>query len=44
MIMKYRNMTSEEANTYLEEKKKGDGMGMEKGFRALGMAMAPVRL
>jgi hypothetical protein len=37
MIMKYRNMTSEEADAYLEQKKKeGDRMGTEKGFQGVG--------
>jgi len=45
LIMKYRKMTEEEADNYLEQKKteKG-GTSAEKGLRALGMALAPVRL
>lgn len=44
LIMKYRNMTEEEADKYLEQKKTGDGMNTDRGLRALGMALAPVRL
>jgi hypothetical protein len=45
LIMKYRNMTEEEADKYLEQKKTGkDGLNTERGLRALGTALAPVRL
>ena len=44
LIMKYRNMTEEEADKYLEQKKTGDGMNTARGLRALGTALAPVRL
>jgi hypothetical protein len=37
-------MTEEEVEKYLEEKKKGDGMNAERGLRALGWALAPVRI
>ncbi|KAF1842765.1 uncharacterized protein K460DRAFT_407152 [Cucurbitaria berberidis CBS 394.84] len=45
LIMKYRNMNEEEVEKYLDEKKNGkDGMNSERGLRALGAALAPVRL
>lgn len=42
LIMKHRNMTEEEADKYLQAKQ--DGMNAERGLRAFGMALAPVRL
>jgi hypothetical protein len=42
--MKYRNMTEEQAEKYMEEKKNGDGLNSERGLRALGWALAPVRI
>ena len=44
LIMKHRNMNEEEVEKYLEEKKNGDNMNAERGLRAFGWALAPVRL
>lgn len=44
LIMKYRNMTEEECDKYLQEKKKGDGMNAQRGLRALDMALAPAKM
>ena len=42
--MKYRNMTEEEVDAYLMEKANGDGMNAQRGFNALGWALAPIRI
>jgi hypothetical protein len=43
--MKYRNMTEEEVDAYLMEKKaNGDGMNAQRGSNALGWALAPIRI
>jgi hypothetical protein len=41
-IMKYRGYTEEQAEAHLAQKK--DGMNAERGLRALGTALAPVRI
>lgn len=44
MVMKYRKMTDEQADKYIEEKMNGDRLNTDRGLRALGWGLAPIRI